>query len=107
MKEIVIKEKRKSFDWLNWLSHKWINYEAFVDFDYGSNPKEVAERFIDANRLEFIEFFDSIDKEDLDAINQFQKLTESEAHVLKIIRDQMNFKNKVRYVDFTKSKENK
>ena len=99
----IVNDKSKSiFEWLNWLSIKWNNYEAFLDFQDGSNPKEVAEKFVDLNRIEFLHLFESLDKDDLDVLDQMQKLTESESHVLKMIRDQIDYLNKVKYVDFNK-----
>lgn len=101
----IVNDKSKSiFEWLNWLSIKWNNYEAFLDFEDGSDPKEVAEKFVDLNRIEFLHFFESLDKDDLDVLDQMQKLTESEFHVFKMIKDQINFRKKVRFVDFQKNK---
>jgi len=37
-------------------------------------------------------------------LDQMQKLTESEFHVFKMIRDQIRFRKKVRFVDFKKSR---
>ena len=90
------------FEWFNWLNNKWNNYEAFIDFQDGINPKEVAENFIDMNKVEFLKFFEALDNEDLDALDQMQKLTESESHVFKMIKEQINFRRKVRFVDFRK-----
>ena len=99
----IVNDKSKSiFEWLNWLNNKWNKYEAFLDFEHGSNPKEVAEKFVDLNRIEFLQLFESLDKDDLDALDQMQKLTESEALVFKMIRDQIDYLNKVKYVDFNK-----
>ena len=102
MNVFVNKEKKCIFEWLSWLNNKWNNYEAFIDFKHGINPKEVAENFVDLNRIEFLQLYDSLDKEDLDALDQIQKLAESESHVLKMIRDQIDYLNKVKYVDFKK-----
>ena len=101
MKQISDRARNK-LDWFNWLNEKWSNYEPFIEYDFGINPEEVAEKFLDINKSEFIEFLDSFDKEDIDAIDQFQKLTESESHVLKIICDQIQKRDKVRFVDFQK-----
>ena len=101
MKQISDRARNK-LDWFNWLNEKWSNYEPFIEYDFGANPEEVAEKFLDINKSEFIEFLDSFDKEDIDAIDQFQKLTESESHLLKIICDQIHKRDKVRFVDFQK-----
>ena len=99
----IVNDKSKSiFEWLNWLSIKWNNYEPFLDFEDGSDPKEVAEKFVDLNRIEFLHLFESLDKDDLDVLDQMQKLTESESHVFKMIHDQIDYLNKVKYVDFNK-----
>ena len=92
------------FEWFNWLNNKWNNYEAFIQYEDGINPKEVAENFLDLNKRELLKFLDSLDKDDIDALDQMQKLTESEFHVLKMIRDQINFRKKVRFVDFRKNR---
>ena len=90
------------FEWFNWLNNKWNNYEAFIQYEEGVNPKEVAENFLDLNKLELLKFLESLDNEDIDALDQMQKLTESEFHVFKMIRDQISLRKKVRFVDFTK-----
>ena len=89
-------------EWLNWLNNKWNNYEAFVQYKDGVNPKEVAENFLDLNKGELLKFLEALDNEDIDALDQMQKLTESEFHVLKMIRDQISSRKKVRFVDFKK-----
>ena len=91
------------FEWFNWLNNKWNNYEAFIQFEDGVNPKEVAENFLDLNKGELVNFFEALDNEDIDAFDQMQKLTESEFHVFKMIQDQINFRKKVRFVDFKKN----
>ena len=90
-------------EWLNWLNNKWNNYEAFIQYEDGINPKEVAENFLDLNKQELLKFLESLDNDDIDALDQMQKLTESEFHVFKMIRDQIRFRKKVRFVDFKKS----
>ena len=91
------------FEWFNWLNNKWNNYEAFIQYEDGINPKEVAENFLDLNKLELLKFLESLDNEDIDALDQMQKLTESEFHVFKMIGEQIRFRKKVRFVDFKKS----
>ena len=90
------------FEWFNWLNNKWNNYEAFIQYEDGINPKEVAENFLDLNKGELLKFLESLDNDDIDALDQMQKLTESEFHVLKIIRDQIRLSKKVKFVDFEK-----
>ena len=90
------------FEWFNWLNNKWNNYEAFIQYEDGVNPKEVAENFLDLNKGELLKFLESLDNDDIDALDQMQKLTESEFHVLKIIRDQIRLSKKVKFVDFEK-----
>ena len=92
------------FDWFSWLNKKWNNYEAFIQYEDGVNPKEVAENFLDLNKGELSKFFEALDKEDIDALDQMQKLTESEFHVFKIIKEQVSFRKKVRFVDFRKNR---
>ena len=90
-------------EWFNWLNNKWNNYEAFIQYEDGFNPKEVAENFLDLNKGELLKFLETLDKDDIDALDQMQKLTESEFYVLKMIRDQISFLNKVRFVNFSKN----
>ena len=92
------------FEWFNWLNNKWNNYEAFIQYEDGINPKEVAENFLDLNKLELLKFLESLDNEDIDALDQMQKLTESEFHVFKMIRDQIRFRKKVKFIDFKKNR---
>ena len=91
------------FEWFNWLNNKWNNYEAFIQYEDGVNPKEVAENFLDLNKGELLKFLETLDKDDIDVLDQMQKLTESEFYVFKMIRDQISFLNKVRFVDFSKN----
>ena len=91
------------FEWFNWLNNKWNNYEAFIQYEDGINPKEVAENFLDLNKRELLKFLESLDSDDIDALDQMQKLTESEFHVFKMIRDQIRFRQKVRFVDFKRN----
>tara|TARA_B100000900_G_scaffold234366_1_gene198952 strand:+ start:97 stop:414 length:318 start_codon:yes stop_codon:yes gene_type:complete len=90
-------------EWFNWLNNKWNNYEAFIQYEDGFNPKEVAENFLDLNKGELLKFLETLDKDDIDALDQMQKLTESEFYVFKMIRDQISFLKKVRFVDFSKN----
>ena len=92
------------FEWFNWLNNKWNNYEAFIQYEDGINPKEVAENFLNLNKRELLKLLESLDNDDIDALDQMQKLTESEFHVFKMIKDQINFRKKVRFVDFQKNK---
>tara|TARA_B100000963_G_scaffold204299_1_gene177917 strand:- start:1260 stop:1577 length:318 start_codon:yes stop_codon:yes gene_type:complete len=91
------------FEWFNWLNDEWNNYEAFIQYEDGVNPKEVAENFLDLNKGELLEFLKVLDNDDIDALDQMQKLTESEFHVFKMIRDQISFRKKVRFVNFKKN----
>lgn len=104
MKQLAEKEKKDFIKWINWLNTRWNDYEVFKDFEFGDNPKQVAENFILSNQKEFIEFFKNFDREDLETLDQFQKLAESESHVFKIMRNQIEYINKVKYVDFRKKR---
>ena len=100
----VAKENSKDMvEWFNWLNTKWNNYEAFIQYEDGFNPREVAENFLDINKGELLKFLETLDKDDIDALDQMQKLTESEFYVFKMIRDHISFLNKVRFVDFSKN----
>ena len=102
MNGVVKGNSKEIFEWFNWLNNKWNNYEAFIQYEDGINPKEVAENFLDLNKQELLKFLESLDNDDIDALDQMQKLTESEFHVFKMIRDQIRFRKKVRFVDFRK-----
>ena len=88
--------------WFNWLTRKLNSYEAFKDFASGQKPEDVAENFIAHNSLGISEIFDKFDEEDKDALDQFQKLIECEWHVFTILKKQLEFRNKVTFVDFKK-----
>ena len=104
MNGVVKRNSKDIFEWINWLNNKWNNYEAFIQYEDGVNPKEVAENFLDLNKVELIKFFEDLDNEDIDALDQMQKLTESEFHVFKMIKDQISFRKKVKFVDFKKNR---
>ena len=103
MKKTVRKKNNNESElWFNWLNRKLNSYEAFRDFASGHNPKDVAEKFIEVNSLGISDIFDKFDEEDKDTLDQFQKLTECECHVFRILKKQLEFRNKVTFVDFKK-----
>ncbi len=105
MKKIVRDENNNESElWFNWLTRKLNSYEAFKDFASGQNPEDVAENFVAINSLGISDIFDKFDEEDKDALDQFQKLTECEWHVFRILKKQLEFRNNVTFVDFKKSK---
>ena len=108
MKKIVKGQNNNENElWFNWLTRKLNSYEAFKDFASGQNPEDVAENFIAHNSLGISEIFDKFDKEDKDALDQFQKLIECEWHVFTILKKQLEFRNKVTFVDFKKGEKGK
>ena len=105
MKKIVREEKNSESElWFNWLTRKLNSYEAFKDFALGQDPEDVAEKFIKVNSLGISDIFDKFDEEDKETLDQFQKLTECEWHVFRILKKQLEFRNKVTFVDFKKRK---
>jgi len=96
--------KNQSECWFNWLTKKLNSYEAFNDFSSGQNPEDVAKNFILLNSLGISDIFDKFDEEDKDTLDQFQKLTECEWHVFRILKKQLELRNKVTFVDFKKRK---
>lgn len=104
MKKIVNENNIKNEIWYSWLITKLNSYEAFNDFASGLNPEDVAQSFISINSIAISEVFKKFDDEDIDILDQFQKLTECEAHVLRILKSKLELKNKVRFVDFEKEK---
>ena len=101
MKKIVKEEnKNESELWFNWLTTKLNSYEAFKDFALGYNPENVAENFIEEHSLGISDIFDKFDDEDKETLDQFQKLTECEWHVFRILKKQLEIRNKVTFVDF-------
>ena len=105
MKKIFRKKNNNESElWLNWLNRKINSYEPFKDFASGHNPEEVAKKFIEINSLAISEIFNKFDEEDEDTLDQFQKLIECEWHIFRILKKQLEFRNKVTFVDFKKSK---
>ena len=104
MKKIINDQNAKDQLWLNWLISRLDSYEPFKEFALGHSPEEVAEDFILSNKDAISEVFEKFDEEDKDLLDQFQKLTECEMHVLKTLKLQIHAKSKVRYVDFGKKK---
>ena len=103
MKKTFIEENDNEL-WFSWLTRTLNSYEASNDFDSGQNPEDVAENFVSLNRLAIAKVFKKFDEEDKDILEQFQKLTECEWHVFRILKNQLELKNKVRYVDFNKER---
>ena len=105
MKKLVREENNSECElWFNWLTRKLNSYEAFNDFAKGKDPEDVAKKFIEINSLRISDIFDKFDDEDKDTLDQFQKLTECEWHVFRILKNQLDFRNKVTFVDFKKGK---
>ena len=105
MKKIVREANNNESElWFNWLTRKLNSYEAFKDFALGKDPEDVAEKFIEVNSLGISDIFDKFDDEDKDTLDQFQKLTECEWHVFRILKKKLEFRNKITFVDFKKSK---
>ena len=77
MNGVVKGNSKDIFEWFNWLNDKWNNYEAFIQYEDGFNPREVAENFLDVNKGELYKFFEALDNDDIDALDQMQKLIES------------------------------
>ena len=97
----------KSLDkelWFNWLTRTLNSYEAFKDFSSGENPVDVAEKFLSVNRNAISEVFDRFDEDDKETLEQFQKLSECEWHIFRILKKHIESRNKVINVDFRKEK---
>ena len=102
MNGVAKKNSKDIFEWLQWLNNKWNNYEAFIQYQDGVNPKEVAENFLDLNKGELLKFLEALDNDDIEAFDQMQKLTESEFYVFRMINDEITSRKKVRFIDFRK-----
>ena len=90
--------------WFNWLSRKLNSCESLDEVILGKAPEEVAELFISANENSISEVFKKFDEEDRDTLEHFQKLTECEWHVFRILKDKLKSRNKILFVDFKKNK---
>ena len=99
-----VENNNQSEFWFNWLTKKLNSYEAFNDFASGQKPEDVARNFILLNSLGISDIFDKFDEEDKDTLDQIQKLTECEWHVFRILKKQLELRNKVTFVDFKKRK---
>ena len=105
MKKIVREENNNESElWFNWLTRKLNSYDVFNEFASGQNPEDVAQKFIGVHSGAISDIFDKFDDEDEDTLDQFQKLTECEWHVFRILKTKLEFRNKVTFVDFKKSK---
>ena len=80
------------------------SYDAFQEFSTGKNPEDVAEAFISKNRISISEFFENVDEDDKDTLDQFFKLIECEWHVFRILLNQIESRNNIRNLDFQKRK---
>jgi len=104
MKKIINKSNIENELWFSWLTRKLNSYEAFKNFESGKNPEDVAESFISVNSNAISKVLEKFDEEDKYTLDQFQKLTECEWHVFRILKIQLESRNKVRFVDFKKEK---
>ena len=106
MNKIIKGENSNPELWFSWLTRKLNSHEAFNEFALGKDPKDVAEDFISANSNAISQVFNKFDEEDKNTFEQFEKLTECEWHVFRILKNQLEIKNNVRFVDF-KHRKNK
>ena len=104
MKKIINKKNNKNEPWFKWLTRELNSYEAFQDFESGMSPRDVAEDFITRNSNAISEVFENFDEEDKDTLDQFLKLSECEWHVLRKLEKHISLRNKIRFVDFKKRK---
>ena len=105
MKKTVREENNnESESWFNWLTRKLNSYEVFKDFALGQDPEEVAKKFLEVNSLGISDIVEKFDDEDRNILDQFQKLTECESHVFRILKKQLEMRNNVTFVDFKESK---
>jgi len=104
MKKIINKKNNKNEPWFKWLTRELNSYEAFEEFASGKNPEDVAEDFISNKKIAISEVLENFDEEDKETLDQFLKLTECEWHVYRILKKQIDLRNKVRFVDFKKRK---
>jgi hypothetical protein len=104
MNKIINKKYNKNEPWFKWLMREFNSYEAFQDFASGKNPEDVAEDFISSNKDTISKVLENFDKEDKDTLHQFLKLTECEWHVFRILKKQIGFREKIRFVDFKKER---
>ena len=105
MKKTVREENNnESESWFNWLTRKLNSYELFKDFALGQDPEDVAKKFLEVNSLGISDIVEKFDDEDRHILDQFQKLTECESHVFRILKKQLELKNNVTFVDFKESK---
>ena len=102
MRKFINKNYNKSEPWFKWLTRELNSYDAFDDFASGKNPLNVAEDFISSKSDAISEVFENFDEEDKDTVDQFLKLIECEWHVFRILRKQIAFREKIRFVDFKK-----
>ena len=102
MKKNLSKDKNEL--WFNWLTKELNSYEAFNHFSSGQDPQNVAENFVSINSRRISSIIDKFDEEDGDILDQFQKLSECEWHVFRILKKYSESRNKVKFVNFVKSK---
>ena len=104
MKKFTYEKSLEKELWFNWLTRTLNSYEAFKDFSSGENPVDVAEKFLSVNRNAISEVFDGFDEDDKETLEQFQKLSECEWHIFRILKKHIESRNKVINVDFRKEK---
>ena len=104
MKKFTYEKSMDKELWFNWLTRTLNSYEAFKDFSSGENPVDVAEKFLSVNRNAISEVFDRFDEDDKETLEQFQKLSECEWHIFRILKKHIESRNKVINVDFRKEK---
>ena len=90
--------------WFNWLIKAINSYEPFHDFEHGQSPQFVAEKFFSINRNQILKKLKDFDADDINILEQFQKLSECEWHVYRMLKNQLELKNNVKYINFRRNK---
>ena len=78
--------------YFDWFYQKWQEYCPGDLIDKGILPSQIAERFVEGNQKSLLEYSKKFDEKNLEALDQFMKLSEAELHVLKYFLKLVNCK---------------
>ena len=104
MKKIIRKKNNNNEVWFSWLTGKFNSYDYFKEFASGQDPEDIANNFISLNQIKISKIIDKFDDDDKDDLDHFQKLSECEWHIFRILKKELECRNKIKFVDFKNKK---
>ena len=79
--------------WFSWFYKNWERFAPGDLLESGLSPSQIAERFVNENQKQFLALAKEIDDDNYQALNEFNKLSECEMHILNYFLKLIKLKN--------------